>query len=491
MNRDRQAQNNYINWNCAVGETLPMKTNELRRPLIWLLALVLVLALAFIFAGGVFGSGSGASDPAQTSGPAASGGANHGASPAKARMPAKILPDWEFTIISTGDIMMHSPQMSAGRQQDGGYDFAFMFEKVAPLLREGDLVVGNLETPLAGAQNGGYSGYPLFNAPEILAKNLKDAGFTLLSFANNHTLDRRFEGMVATLDSLDEADLLHTGAFRTQEERERILHFEVAGVRIAALAATYGTNGLVLPAGREYGVYYIHEASLLADIGRARAEGAQYVIVMLHWGVEYLPRPNQEQTRLAMSLLRGGADLILGNHPHVLQRGEIVHPAELYAQTQREHETQPEIGGAVTPPGGDGEVCPWILGPDKVQQRVVMYSQGNFVSNQTDMEMLSSMLLRLTIGVDGASGEPYFKEAGYIPIYTQKRNRQGAPYHTVWPLELALAELQREGHPFNGDDKAAIPRAWEHVRNSQPALDLLTLHGTSAWSALTSGTAGE
>ena len=360
----------------------------------------------------------------------------------KARRPAPIPEDWDFVILSTGDIMMHSPQTKAGWVPESKtYDFAFMFEKIAPILHTGDLVIGNLETPLAGEANGGFTGYPMFNAPEKLARNLYEAGFTLVSTANNHSLDRRHQGLLTTLDHLDEAGLMHTGTYRSPDPGERILHFTVKGVRIAAIAATYGTNGLVLPQEFSYALQYIEEGQLLADISRARAEGARYVIVMLHWGVEYQHAPNKEQERLAHNLLHGGADLILGNHPHVLQRGEIV-----------------EIPGS----GRSG---------------FVMYSQGNLVSNQEGIDRLCSMLLRLTIGVDGGTGQPYLKEAGYIPIYTQKKDNRGISHHMVWPLEQAMEELDGGGQAFRGEDRANIPKAWELVLKSQPFLEPLSLRG--------------
>lgn len=386
--------------------------------------------------------------------PAPAGGPGIG----KALRPKPVPEDWEFTIISTGDIMMHSPQTGAGRDKTGkSYDFAFMFEKITPILREADLVIGNLETTLAGEANGGYTGYPLFNAPEVLARNLKEAGFTLVSTANNHSLDRRYQGLCVTLDHLDEAGLSHTGTFRTAEERNGIFHTEVRGVDIGVIAATYGTNGLTLPGEYGFAVNYIDEAQLLNDVRKARLEGARYVIVMLHWGVEYQTRPNQEQEALAASLIAGGADLILGNHPHVLQRGEIVRTPDLYAGNQAS---------------------------DKEKKQFIMYSQGNFVSNQEGMDKNTSIILKLTLGVDGATGEPFLKEAGFIPIYTQKKNRQGAYHHIVWPLELALADLEAGGLSFNAGDRAAIPKAWAYALESQPGLEPVMLKDTPLWGTL-------
>ena len=104
--------------------------------------------------------------------------------------------------------------------------------------------------------------------------------------------------------------------------------------------------------------------------------------------------------------------------------------------------------------------------------KFVMYSQGNFVSNQGDLEKNCSILLKLTLGVDGATGEPYFKKAEYIPIYTQKKNRQGASHHTVWPVEEALALVDTEENPFNSEDKQRLPKAWDHIPVSYTHLRL-------------------
>ncbi|MEA4891715.1 MAG: CapA family protein [Peptococcaceae bacterium] len=415
------------------------------------LVLVGALLLGSLF-GGLFKDGLGAAGPAELSGRTAG----------EPEAPA-VPEDREFTILSTGDIMMHMPQTKAGRQADGSYDFAFMFEKVAPILHTADLVIGNLEVPLAG-EAAGYSGYPMFNAPSVLAKNLKDAGFDVLTTANNHCLDKRYEGLCATLDTLDQAGLLHTGTFRTPEEQQSVLMNEVAGVKIAYIGATYGTNGINPPKDKTYSVNYIDQNKLLDQIAGARAQGAQYVIVMLHWGVEYQAEPSREQTALARVLLRGGADLILGNHPHVLQRGETVRVEELLAQSQGDDPGQ-RVDLSLSRASG------------KDLTKFVMYSQGNFISNQQEMEKNSSMLLKLTLGVDGATAEPYLKKAEYIPIYTQKKNRQGVSRHTVWPVEEAMALMDSAENPFNSEDRQRLPRAWDLILASQPALDLLNMTG--------------
>lgn len=357
-------------------------------------------------------------------------------------------PDEKLTILAVGDIMMHDTMLQAGwRASTKDYDFASMFEQVAPLLQKGDLVIGNLEVPLAG-ETQKYSGYPMFNAPEILAKNLKDAGFDMVSTANNHCLDRRYSGLVSTLDHLDAVGLLHAGTYRNPEDRSKVTSMTVKGVKIALVSGTYGTNGIALPEGKGYAVNHLDPNLLLEQIAAAKKEGAQYIIAMLHWGEEYQPTPNEAQKTLANTLLVGGADLILGSHPHVLQVGETV---------------EVPVDVTVTVPADDP-------GQGK-ETKFVMYSLGNFISSQKGLERLSSLIFNITLNVDGTTGAPSFEGASYIPLYTQKKDRNGRYHFVAWPIELALDAAEKPNNPFSTEDTAALRKAWGHVMASQPSMD--------------------
>jgi len=370
---------------------------------------------------------------------------------------APAQPDETITLLAVGDIMMHDTMLNAGWQASSKtYDYAYMFEKVSPILHQGDLVIGNLEVPLAGADTK-YTGYPMFNAPEILAQNLKDAGFDMVGTANNHCLDRRYSGLVKTLDHLDAAGLLHAGTFRTAEERSQVTSMAVKGVNIALISATYGTNGLILPEGKAYAVSDLDPGRLLEDVQAARKAGAQYVIMMLHWGQEYQPLPNESQKALAATLLSGGADLILGSHPHVLQPGE---PADMSANA-----FVAEPAAAAGHAEGNTENK-----PNASQTKFVMYSLGNFISGQKGLERLSSLILKVTLRVDGKTGAPSFEGASFIPIYTQKKDRNGKFHFVVWPIETAMDEIMKPGHSFNAEDALALKKAWDHVLASQPSM---------------------
>ena len=265
-------------------------------------------------------------------------------------------------LMVAGDIMSHMPITNdAFVAASGEYDYTHMLTDVTKQLAQADYAVANLETVLAGGPN--YSGYPHFNSPDSLAWNVRDAGFDLLSTANNHTRDKGMAGVYRTLDVLDEAGIAHVGTYRTQEERDGnsgIYVADVGGISVAFLCYTYGLNGYQLPADQMYAVnlfnidYYTTLANpdydlLSADLEAARALDTDFIAVLIHWGLEYYDTPTSHQTKLAKFLVEQGADLVLGGHPHVLERYETV-----------------------TVTGWDGEE----------REGFVCYSLGNFISNQ-------------------------------------------------------------------------------------------------------------
>jgi hypothetical protein len=153
------------------------------------------------------------------------------------------------------------------------------------------------------------------------------------------------------------------------------------------------------------------------------------------------------------------------------------------------------MAGPEATDAGLGTVAPELAGmlgraSGKDQLKLVMYSQGNLVSNQAELERSSSLILKLTLGVDGATGEPYLKKAEYIPTYTQRRDRQGVSHHTIWPLELALTPAAADSRIFGGGDQSSLPQAWKHITDSQPGLDLLLLAGEPVWAELTAPLGG-
>jgi hypothetical protein len=336
-------------------------------------------------------------------------------------------PEKTFIVTAVGDIMMHNTQIQAGYQhQYNTYDFSSFFTEVKPFFQASDFVIGNLETTL-GKDPSQYGGYPRFNSPAILAQNLKEAGFDLLTTANNHCLDKGIRGLNNTLDYLDEAELLHVGTARSQEEKEKILFTEIKDVKVAFLAYTYGANGLMPPRGKEFAVNFIEENQIISDLKKARNEGAQLVILYLHFGQEYHEHPDSNQIRLAKAFFNAGADIILGSHAHVLQRSE--------AYTQEDEKTQ-----------------------------FVIYSLGNFISDQIGLARKSSVILNLHFGIDNFTGEPYFKEATYVPIWTRRCLKEDKVHFKVLPIEQTLTKIRAaETGDFTLKEIQELEQAWLHV----------------------------
>ena len=300
-------------------------------------------------------------------------------------------------LLATGDIMSHMPiTKDAYIQEEDRYDYSHMLQFAADQFAGADYVVGNLETVLAGGPN--YSGFPTFNSPDALADGLAGAGMDLVTTANNHTMDQGLDGLRRTLDVLDQAGISHVGTYRTAEERAEnggIYVADVGGISVAFLAYTYGLNGFRLPSDAPYAVnrfnldYYTTLSNpvwdtLKEDMSQERALGTDLIAVLVHWGTEYQDQPNQYQTNLAEFLVGEGADLVLGNHPHVLQ------PYTWLTATG-------EDGTEHT-----GFVC---------------YSLGNFLSNQLELETKTTAILDLELTKDPRTGETTITEIGYVPYY--------------------------------------------------------------------------
>ena len=198
------------------------------------------------------------------------------------------------------------------------YDFSNVFKNIKDYTLNADITVGNLETTFAGASRG-YTGYPTFNTPEVLGKNLRDIGFDVICTANNHSMDKGYSGIESTLDFLDEYGLDHYGTARSEQEQDTILIKDVNGIKIAFLAYTYGTNGITIPSGKEYSVNLIDKDLIKEHISLAKQQNVDMICVNMHWGNEYKVVQNSTQEDLANLLNSLGVDIIVGSHSHNMQ----------------------------------------------------------------------------------------------------------------------------------------------------------------------------
>lgn len=227
-----------------------------------------------------------------------------------------LFPQEEATIVFAGDAMQHKSQLENASRGGGVYDYSETFAEIAPWVQSADYAVVNLETTL-GDHN--FSGFPMFCTPDSYASALKDAGFDLFLNANNHTLDRRDNGLRRTVRVLDSLGVAHTGTYTDAAARNAAVPLvrDINGFKVAFINYTYGTNGIDIQGNVV--VDYIDRKKMSADIKSARSAGAELVVVLPHWGIEYELTERAPQRELAKFLLDNGADAVIGGHPHVIQ----------------------------------------------------------------------------------------------------------------------------------------------------------------------------
>jgi poly-gamma-glutamate capsule biosynthesis protein CapA/YwtB (metallophosphatase superfamily) len=228
-----------------------------------------------------------------------------------------------FTLIASGDVLTHGAVLERartyGRRVGQSYDFRPMLADLRPIVSGADLAVCHLEVPLSRTGKD-ISSWPAFNAPPQLAVALRWAGYDACSTASNHAMDQGPQGIAATLAVMDRAGLRHAGMARNPSEGNQHTILEVRGLRIGLLSYTYGLNSGPLPPSQRWLVKTIEPGRILTDARAARQAGAQFVVVLLHWGQEYQATPTPAQRDLARRLLGAPAvDLILGHHAHVVQ----------------------------------------------------------------------------------------------------------------------------------------------------------------------------
>lgn len=319
--------------------------------------------------------------------------------------------DTTISMAVVGDIMCHSPNYKdAYNASTKKYDFSTFFPQIKSYISNADIAVGNLETTFAGG-NKAYSGYPTFNSPPQLAKDVQDLGIDVLTTSNNHSMDSGYNGLINTIDTLDNLGISHTGTFKSEEDKNKILIKDVNGVKIAFLSYTYGTNGISIPKGKEYCINLIDKDLIKKQLESAKAQNPDVICVSMHWGIEYKLQPNTEQKDLADYLFENGADIILGSHPHVLE------PMEKRTVT---------------------------LSDGTKKDGFVIYSLGNFISAQKDKYTKDSIILNLKI-TKHSQGNITIDSYDYTPIYMQDNGANAKNRYELVDLEKKIKDYE------NGD----------------------------------------
>jgi poly-gamma-glutamate synthesis protein (capsule biosynthesis protein) len=228
-----------------------------------------------------------------------------------------------LSIEASGDFLTHSQVYNRARANGNGrrYDFKPMLRVIKPVIAKADIALCHLETPL---WHGAPAGYPTFRTPPALATAIKGAGFDVCSTASNHTLDIGQKGVNTTIEVLNHVGLEHTGSYRSKAASHKTTFLSAKGVRVAFLAYTALTNGQRIP--HSWTLNMAKASRIVRDARRARARGADAVIVNLHWGTEYQHAPSSAQRKLASALTRSKyITAVVGQHVHVVQPIRWIH----------------------------------------------------------------------------------------------------------------------------------------------------------------------
>lgn len=350
-----------------------------------------------------------------------------------------------LSLVMAGDALLHTPVYTDAQKVDSStgaitYNFAKMFAPIAPLIARYDLAFYNQETILGGTELG-LSSYPSFNSPQEFGDTMLSLGFNLISLANNHTLDKGERGVRAMLaywhtkeaESIARAmPITIAGSYTSQEDRDKPRIYEKNGITYALLAYTYGTNGIPIPKGKEYLVNVYTKDMLIRDV-KALRDKVDLLLVSMHWGIEYDFAPSKEQREFAALLASLGVDIVIGNHPHVIQ------PIE------------------------------------KIGNTLVIYSHGNLISAQKGINKRVGMLTSVRIHLfDTKKREALLArlgaDGGFVPrvslsdlraelIWTHYES--GGKNFAIYPLRKVSNKLLPNAKHIYKDYTKILTQAWK------------------------------
>ena len=269
--------------------------------------------------------------------------------------------------------MGHDEQIwSAENRETNKYNYDEVFKYIKPVVSEADIAIANFEVTLAGPP---YTGYPRFSSPADLAVSCRNAGIDYLVTANNHTADRGAQGIISTIKNLDSIGIPHTGTFINSSCHDTLspLMIKRNGFSLALLNYTFSTNGIKVPA--PVIVNMLDKNLITADVQKARNKNADIIILFLHWGTEYDTIPSAAQSELAKYFFSLGVDLVIGSHPHVIQK------------------------------------MVWAKSTENTKDGIVVYSLGNFISNQRKPKTDGRSIVRIEFARNDKS--VIISDAGY------------------------------------------------------------------------------
>lgn len=308
-------------------------------------------------------------------------------------------------ILAAGDLMFHMPQIYSARTPNGTHDFNPPFRFIKEYVLNADMAIANLETVTAGDELG-FSGYPRFNSPVAILDAIAETGFDILVTSNNHSLDKGKAGIEKTILNITEREMEYVGT--SLDKRRPYIIREENGIRVGMLSYTYGLNGLdslLSDEERDRMVNLIDQDKMAADIQELKTEHVDFIIAYIHWGNQFHKNPSKEQEELAEFLSERGVDLILGTHPHVVQKIEEIK-----------------------------------LSSSRTQ---VIYSMGNLLSNQRYDTIgvagtEDGVLVEIEIEKNEMSQITEIKSIRTIPTWIDRRWNGSSYSYRILPVERAI-----------------------------------------------------
>ncbi len=327
----------------------------------------LIISCAAVFAAGLLFGGCADKNVSDDEAVAANADITDTSSETEASFTEPVPENSSVHVLAVGDNLVSAPiyEQAHRRAMGVGYDFGYEYANTAKLVRSADVAIINQETLIC---NDEYepSEYPYFNSPRDLGNYMQYMGFDIFTIANNHILDKGEDGLLACLDYWDSCpDAVVAGVYRNEADKENIRTYTSNGVTFSILAYTESTNTLTLPESSELIIGDAYDLDgIVSDIKKAK-EKSDICILALHWGVENSDEVSRTQRDVAQRFADAGADVIIGNHPHVLRSVETIE-------------------------GKDGN------------EMLCAYSLGNYVSSQERRQNLIGGILEFDVEKNGS-----------------------------------------------------------------------------------------